>query len=504
MTTVADLLAEPHLALVAQVLPDPERRLRWVATSELEDPSPFLEGGELLLTTGLAATGWRAPQWRRYVDRLVAVGVPALGFGTGLSHRRVPAPLVRACTRAGVALLEVPEQTTFVAVGRAAARLLEEREQAGARDALAAQRALTRAAVQEDDARALLEELARTVRGAACLLAEDGTPSDGPYGAAADRLDLARVRAEVLRMRPQGLRATAGVVTDEQTTVVQPLGLRGRPTGYLAAMSPGRLTAAERGAVGTAVSLLSLAVQRRRDRRDDARRIRARAVELLLEGDLRTCRLLLDLADGRSAQGRLPARAHVVVAAGSDDLLDDGLGALEAADLVATRLRADELVWALCPASRLEEVTAGLAASGLLVGAGELLPPEGVAHGDRTARRALAQASATTPVVRWDRLVGAGPLGFLDPEQATLFATSYLAPLALAGDESVPTLRAYLRHLGSHGRVAAELGIHRNTVRNRVAVIEQALGASLDDPHTRAAAWLALQVAGGAPDRHDR
>jgi purine catabolism regulator len=48
------------------------RPVRWVHTSELDDPTPYLEGGELLLTTGLKlgpsadelrsyVTGWRTP-----------------------------------------------------------------------------------------------------------------------------------------------------------------------------------------------------------------------------------------------------------------------------------------------------------------------------------------------------------------------------------------------------------------------------------------------------------
>ena len=46
-----------------------DRPVRWVAVSELEDPTPFLEGGELVLTTGMrldarnadpTSTGWSA------------------------------------------------------------------------------------------------------------------------------------------------------------------------------------------------------------------------------------------------------------------------------------------------------------------------------------------------------------------------------------------------------------------------------------------------------------
>jgi hypothetical protein len=53
-----------------------------VATSELADPTPYLEGGEVLLTTGLETGDWRA-EWRPYVERLAAVGVAELELGHG-------------------------------------------------------------------------------------------------------------------------------------------------------------------------------------------------------------------------------------------------------------------------------------------------------------------------------------------------------------------------------------------------------------------------------------
>ena len=70
--------------------------VRWVAVSELEDPTPFLEGGELVLTTGMRLTDPGAV--RRYVARLVGRGVAGLGFGVGLGHETVPAALVEAAT----------------------------------------------------------------------------------------------------------------------------------------------------------------------------------------------------------------------------------------------------------------------------------------------------------------------------------------------------------------------------------------------------------------------
>src|SRR5439155_26109282 len=63
--------------------------IRWVHVSELEDPTPWLKGGELLLTTGMGVGATPARQ-RAYVGRRVDAGLAGLGSGLGFSHRRVP------------------------------------------------------------------------------------------------------------------------------------------------------------------------------------------------------------------------------------------------------------------------------------------------------------------------------------------------------------------------------------------------------------------------------
>ena len=78
----------------------------------------------------------------------------------------------------------------------------------------------------------------------------------------------------------------------------------------------------------------------------------------------------------------------------------------------------------------------------------------------------------------------------IDPTRAEAFATSFLAGL---DDEQLETLRCFLRHHGSRLKVADELGLHRNTVRNRLDVIEATLPGSLDNPQIRVSAWIALQ-----------
>ncbi|MFF4764537.1 PucR family transcriptional regulator ligand-binding domain-containing protein [Streptomyces sp. NPDC001292] len=94
--------------------------LSWAHGIELADPTPWLSGGEVVLTTGLRLP--RTTEKRvEYVECLAAAGVAGLGFGVGLSHARVPAPMVGAADRLGLPLFSVPLPTPFVAIIQAVA-----------------------------------------------------------------------------------------------------------------------------------------------------------------------------------------------------------------------------------------------------------------------------------------------------------------------------------------------------------------------------------------------
>lgn len=484
MVDVALLLEQDELRLHAVRLDRPDATIRWVATSELEDPAPFLEGGELLLTTGLATRGWRS-QWDGYVERLVGAGVAALALGVGLTHRRAPAALVRACEQHGLNLLEVPRETTFVAISRAAVRLIEQRDESEAKLALETQRQLTAAAVRDDPRQAVVGRLAKLLDGAAFLLSADGRLEVRPTGPRKQLADVEAAGVELHRIRAQGLRAASTVSDDQQTRLVVPVGLRGRPGYYLAVAVPGRVTNVRRSAIATAVALLGLTVEQERDRRDTRRRLLGKTYELLIRGQVDAAAVVGE-ASGVSA---LPARVQIAHATGPDDALEDALIELERTQVLASvDAGVLRLVAAPTQAVRASE---DLAARGLVVGVGELVRLPDVAGAHATAALALARATPTTGVVWWERVVREGAVGLLAADVAASFSVSFLAGL---DDEQTATLASFLAHHGSRLKVAEELGLHRNTVRNRIAQIESTLGRSLDDPDSRVAAWLALQA----------
>ena len=172
--TVGQVAALPDLGLsVRTVEADLDRVVRWVAVSEHADPTPWLDGGDLLLTTGMSITGDES-QAAEYVDRLVAADVAALGFGVGLSHQSVPAALVAAAEAAGLPLLEVPQPIPFVALSKAVSRLLTDEEYAESAASFESQRRLIRAALAEPAAAGVIPVLARHVGGFALHLDQAG------------------------------------------------------------------------------------------------------------------------------------------------------------------------------------------------------------------------------------------------------------------------------------------------------------------------------------------
>ena len=62
--------------------------------------------------------------------------------------------------------------------------------------------------------------------------------------------------------------------------------------------------------------------------------------------------------------------------------------------------------------------------------------------------------------------------------------------------ELMETLRIYLAEHGSWGITARRLDIHRHTLTNRIAQIENRTGLSMENPDDRAAAWLAMRALG--------
>lgn len=487
MPSVAEILTLPALDLAAVTVPHPEAQARWVATSELADPSPFLEGGEILLTTGLVERS--ADEWRRFAEQLLDAGVVALGFGVGLSHPEVPAALTDAATELSLNLFSVPRPVPFIAVSRGLADLLSVAEREADRLSLQHQRELTTAAIGGPSE--LLATLARMVDGHAVLCSPEGSMLAGnaPSGLIERALPLIR------RLSASSTRGASSDVTHGSRVAVHPVGVGNGAEAFL--VVEGSSTAApQRVAVTTALALLTLDRERAQAELDADRRIRAGALSLALRSDTEAARSLL--SGSPHAQSLVTGRARVVRARGTESELERALTRLERSGaelgLPLVAIMGEQLVAVTAPTDdRVESMLRML--EPLETGIGPARPLSSLAQSDDGARQALAAASGVRPVVDWAELVETGVDSLLDPVALESFAANLLDPVLERPDSRklLEALRGFLAHNGHAGPAAETLGVHRNTLRNRLTIAETLLGRSLHDPQLRADLWIALK-----------
>jgi hypothetical protein len=123
--TVESLTAELGLELVSGH-DSAKSHVRWVHITELIDPTPWLKGGELLLTTGIQLDGPKTQH--ELIERLAEHEIAGLGFGTGFAHKRMPVALVNAARKRDFPVFEVPYELPFIAITeRVFAQLVDER-----------------------------------------------------------------------------------------------------------------------------------------------------------------------------------------------------------------------------------------------------------------------------------------------------------------------------------------------------------------------------------------
>src|SRR5215210_3161639 len=164
MLALGDLIRDLDVRLLAGEA-GLENAVRWVHISELEDPTPWLSGGELLLTTGM---GLEDPEAQRaYVRRLAGHGLAGLGLGIGFAHDQVPDALRETAAELGFPLLEVPYDLPFIAVTEKAASHLVNEHYAVLQRALSAHERLERIVLSERGLDGVAEALASLIGGPA-------------------------------------------------------------------------------------------------------------------------------------------------------------------------------------------------------------------------------------------------------------------------------------------------------------------------------------------------
>jgi len=115
---VEDLLRSPalQLRLIAGAA-GTGRRVSWAHVSELEDPTPWLSGSEMIMTTGMAIPHSSARQ-RAYLERLDDAGVACLALSEGLYVPPITRSLIAAANGRQFPVVEVPIPVPFIAIAQ--------------------------------------------------------------------------------------------------------------------------------------------------------------------------------------------------------------------------------------------------------------------------------------------------------------------------------------------------------------------------------------------------
>ncbi|WP_395693467.1 PucR family transcriptional regulator [Nocardioides sp.] len=462
--------------------------------NEHSDPSPWLEGGEILMTDGMGIDDSRAEQ-RRFVRRLIdaRVSALALGVGPGLRYQEVPEPLRQACRSAGLPLIRVPETTPFIRITDAVYSMILSTRATDAERTAEAQSRLVQAAARPGSSPDVIAALTRLTGLWAQL--RDSATSDVIAGKLPEWISTDQVQLTVDQIRPRELRGTAVIPSDHGHARVQAVGAE-RLRGYLLYGTDDGKIGQDSAALATfASSLLAIDLERRAAVEQAQRKPRSDAAKRLLGSPLSAAAARRILSSFGVEATRLyvatvsrPPDSHQLLAT-ANRFLGEALGTEDGDDVVL-------IIPETAPdhRHRLEELTRSSA-----VGLSGAFPP----HELRMAHRQATQAVAVA-------LRGGG--GLVD---AMAIGNSSLL-LQLGG---APALRAYAeavlnpiliptsgpdRHLLSTliawfdsgcnlEAAASSLGVHRHTVRNRLQRVEVVMDRRLDVMRDRFEVWLALE-----------
>jgi purine catabolism regulator len=531
LPTVADLLGldvvrrgSPRVVAGADRLGAP---VRWVHVLELADAAHLLQGGEFVLTTGIALPA-DAVSLARYAGDLAAAGVSALAVELGRRYTEsLPAALIRAAEDGGMPLIAFEREVPFVEITEAVhARIIDTQL-----EELRASERLHEVFTELSVAGASPDEIVRqaaTLAGRPVILAD---LSHRVLACEPGSADPARLLAG-FATRSRSVVARGRTVYDEASGwLVTPVGARGEDWGRVilvcggppagtdtvlieraaTTLALGRLLArqqesVERQAHRTLIS--GIIAQAHADPAEAA--MRSRALGVPVDGRQLVAVVLrrrsegpgisaharvLDVADAAAAvcrAGQIPALVGTL-----DTVLPSDHGQAGVMLSLSPRACADQVLTSF--ATRIRE-RLGAGHDGLVIGVGAAV------GSIREVRRSFLEASQVAdvaaegagsglPFFRLPDLHLRGLLHVLrdDPRLQTFVERELGALLAHERSaELVGVLNAYLAAGGNKAEAAKNSHLARPTFYDRLNRIERVLGVSLDSAESRTSLHVAL------------
>jgi len=523
--TVSDLLRDLDVQVLAgeAALESP---VRWVHISELDDPTPWLSGGELLLTTGMALD--TPAEQRAYVERLADHNLAGLGVGIGFGFDAVPAAMVEAAEERAFPLVEVPYDVPFIAVTEKAFTRLVNEQYAVLQRSIAAQERLQRIVLSERGLDAVAQAIANLVGATALVFDGRGElQASHPFRRALGDEVVEEVAADLRERTRRG--DARGFVPAAGDLAAQALALpvaagdapqQGLPLAWLVAVKDtGGLTEFDRLVLHQAVTAIALELLRRRVADTTERRLAGDVLAEVVSGEVGGPELARRL-EPFGLGGRLTALVLRAEGRREREQLEAALAqALREEAVSALVAMAGESAVALMPgyldeelfelAERVHARVAKVLGAAPSAGVGRAVALAQAREAYHEARCALearalggAPANGNGPkphAVANHRDLGSFQLllSLQDSDALRLFCESLLGPIEQGeghyGGELMRSLEAFIEANGQWESAARKLYCHRHTLRYRIRKVEELTGRDLASARDRIEFWLALR-----------
>jgi purine catabolism regulator len=537
MLSVGDLLRDIDVRVLAGAA-HLETPVRWVHISELADPTPWLSGGEFLLTTGMGLDSAR--DQRAYVKRLADHGLSGVGFGIGFQHDSVPPAMVEAAEERDFPLVEVPYDVPFIALTEKAFTRLVNEQYAVLQRSIAAQERLQRIVLSERGLDAIAGAIAALVGATALVLDGRGElTARHSFRRELDDDTVTQIAGEIHARARRG--DSRGFVPAHGELAARALALpvastadagdKSLPQAWLVAVKDtGGLSEFDRLVLHQGVTAVALELLRRRVADSTERRLAGDVLSEVIAGELDGNELARRLepfglvgdvsALVLRADGRLqPAALEAALSTALRDEAVTGLVATSGQHAVALmpQFDDDELFELAARVHRRVSTAVGRAPA---AGAGRAIAAARARETFHEARCALEALAFGTPAedaaaaVNGNGKVGHPPaearvatyrdlgsfqllLSLQDSDALRLYCDSLLGPIERGeghyGGELMRSLEAFIECNGQWESAARRLYCHRHTLRYRIRKIEELTGRDLASARNRIEFWLALR-----------
>jgi purine catabolism regulator len=492
-----------------------ERRVRHVNVMEVPDILPWVQPDELLLTTAYPLRDDRAALGS-LIPELSAKGLAGIAIKPDRYLDEIPPAMLTAADRCGFPLVELPPESSFNDIISAVLSVILNEQSLRLQRAAEIHDRFTRIVLGGGGLREIALTLAELIERQVMIVDQHGKVLTGSGELDVDHVALGGVSSPEARGEQDGRWASIRVADAPAT--LQPVMVDGEQYGALVALAAAdSMSTDDLEALQFAATVAALRQVQARAVVEDDRRFQAVCLEELVSGHLTDRSVLSERAAAFGWDLSLP-RAVLLAQAestgGDADAVRSlaeaaraalGVGAIvwerstQAAALLTPRAN-DSAALLEAAASLRREAARRLPTTPVSIGIGRLRDdPLELRESHAEARRALEVGRWRSPgeVVIFERMGLDRLLASVSDVELSAFRDTMIEPLA-AYDRAhrsnlVDTLEAYVATRNA-AEAARRLYVHYNTVRSRLARIEELIGPFLSDTERLTGLAVALHI----------